>query len=555
MILSLKISNFALIRDIQLQPGAGLNIITGETGAGKSIIMGALSLLQGRRAENRGADRRDEKTVVEAVFSLTPAIAEAVGKVLAEAGIDSTEDTTCVLRREIMPSGRSRASINGIQVQLAILGAVADLLVDIHSQHKNMLLADEAFQRDILDTLAGNHTLLAQYHKVYADYRVALQRFARTRDEIENTRTDADYLEYQLNELATLDLEPGEEEELTQQRDILANASTISEQLSQAANALAWSNANASDMMALALEAMREAAAVSDEYMPLLDRLESIKAELDDISETIADGARTMSDDPKALDEIEKRLDRIHALETKHRVDSVDALIAIRDHLTERLEALNDAPNTLKQLENEARALKREALEKANTLSARRKEAASDLIRMLTSRARPLGMDNLVIDIRVNSGKLNPDGIDNVEFLFAFNKNQQPSPIGSHASGGEISRVMLALKSITADRRQIPTIIFDEIDTGVSGDVANRMGALMADIGHHMQVLTITHLPGVAARGSQHFKVFKRDDESGTATYITQLDNETRRAELALMLSGNPADPASLAAADSLLNQ
>ncbi|MDE6333357.1 MAG: DNA repair protein RecN, partial [Muribaculaceae bacterium] len=334
---------------------------------------------------------------------------------------------------------------------------------------------------------------------------------------------------------------------LIQQRDILANASAISENLSGAANALSWDNANASDMVSVALEAMREAADISEEYTPLLDRLEAIKTELDDISETIADNARNMSEDPHDLEEIENRLNRIHALEAKHRVDSVEALIGIREQLSARLEALNDAPHTLKRLENEARALKREALDKATTISARRKEAASSLIGLLTAKARPLGMDNLRVDIRVDSGKLNPNGVDNVEFLFAFNKNQQPAPISSHASGGEISRVMLALKSITAQHQHLPTIIFDEVDTGVSGDVANRMGALMAGIGQHIQVLTITHLPGVAARGDMHFKVFKRDDESSTATYITRLDNDSRRSELALMLSGKADDPAALA--------
>ncbi len=553
MILSLKISNFALIRDIRLTPGSGLNILTGETGAGKSIIMGALSLIQGKRAESRNTGRRDEKTVVEAEFSLSDSLAAGIRTILSENGVELATDADITLRREILPSGRSRASVNGIQVQLAVLGSIADFLIDIHSQHKNMLLGDEAFQRDTLDTLAGNTTLLEEYRHTYADYRVALQRFARTRDEIDSTRTDADYLEYQLNELAGLDLEPGEEEELLQQRELLANASAISENLSDAANVLSWNNTNASDMMAIALEAMREAASVSDEYTQLLDRLENLKTELDDISETIADKARGMSDDPRDLDEIETRLNRIHNLEAKHRVDSVEALIAIRDKLSTRLEALNDAPHTLKLLENEARALKRQALEKATAISARRKEAASTLIRLLTAKARPLGMDNLNMDIRVSSGKLNPDGIDTVEFLFAFNKNQEPAPIDSHASGGEISRVMLALKSITAEHQQLPTIIFDEIDTGVSGDVANRMGTLMAEISRHIQVLTITHLPGVAACGDSHFKVFKRDDESSTATYITQLDDEGRRSEIALMLSGNADDPAALSAADSLL--
>lgn len=551
MIKRLRISNYALIRELELTPHPGFNIITGETGAGKSIIMGALALLQGKRADARGYVQ-EERSVVEADFEVSTSTASAINAVLHEAGVSPVE-STFTLRREIRPTGRSKAWVNGTQVQLAVLGDVTAKIVDIHSQHKNLLLADESFQREVLDYLADNGALLEQYRDLYARYRIALQEFAVTREEISRTSADADYLEFQLNELEALDLAPGEEEELEQQRTTLANASEISESLATAAQALSWGETNACDMLSGAISAMNDAAEMSEEFAPLAQRLEDIRVELDDVSDSISASATLMRDDPASLDNIEKRLSRIYTLKNKHRVDSVERLIEIRDDLASRLSALNDSEHTLKQLENAARKLKRQSLEVATQLSSRRKSAASALVQMLTERARPLGMANLRFDVRVNTGKLNPNGVDSVEYLFSFNKNQEPAPVGARASGGEISRLMLALKSVTAEHQNLPTIIFDEIDTGVSGEVARRMGLLMAEIGSHMQVLTITHLPQVAALGLRHFKVYKTDDDRSTQTHISTLDHDMRRSELALMLSGNPADEAALAAADKML--
>ncbi len=552
MITSLRIINYALIRNLELKPAEGFNIITGETGAGKSIIMGALSLLQGKRADARGYVQ-EERSVVEADFEISEEIAARINQVLDEAGVAHIESNRLTLRREIRPTGRSKATVNGTQVQLSVLGEVADKLVDIHSQHKNLLLADPDFQLEVLDSLADNKELLEEYKKIYADYRVALRKFADTREEISRTASDADYLEYQLNDLNSVQLSAGEEEELERQRNALANSSAISEKLALAASNLIWADNSASELVSTALSAINDAAGMSEEFAPVAQRLESMLTELDDVADSIADHASRMQDNPLALEEIEQQLNKIYALKTKHRVGSVEELIAIRDNITSRLEALNDSETLLKSLENEARMLKKQALEKANVLSSRRKTAASELVKLLTQRARPLGLTNLNIDVCVNTGKLNPNGIDTVEYLFSFNKNQQPQPIGSRASGGEISRVMLALKSITAEHSHIPTIIFDEIDTGVSGDVAKRMGNLMAEIGRHMQVVTITHLPQVAARGERHFKVYKVDEADSTRTHISLLDTEQRKAELSLMLSGNPCDPTALAAAENLM--
>ncbi len=554
MISSLVISNYALIRDIDFEPENGLNIITGETGAGKSIIMGALSLLQGRRADLKVVANTNEKSVVEARFELTPELLSTIRPILEEAESPIYEDY-CILHREISPSGRSRAFINDSPVTLNILEQISDRLIDIHSQHKNLLIADSDFQRKVLDNLAKNDLLLEQYHSIYTDYRHALRNFADTRDSIERTKMDADYLQYQLDELQALNLIAGEDADLESQREEFANSSDLSSYISDAANAMTLGDQNAETLTAKALDALRHIAELSPEYQQLAERLETMRVELTDIAETLTLQASNLRNDPEALEQIDQRLSRLSSLKTKHKVETVDELIAVRDKLAGRLAELADADNVLNTLERKARALKRDAIEVATAISNNRKSAAKKLEALLRERAMPLGLPNLVCDIAVSTGKLNPEGIDTVEYLFAFNKNQSPLPIGQTASGGEISRVMLALKSILAEHINLPTIIFDEIDTGVSGDVANRMGALMASIGKSMQVITITHLPQVAACGNAHFKVFKHDNEEATETSIIRLNNEQRRSELALMLCGNPSDSSALSTADSLLKQ
>jgi DNA repair protein RecN (Recombination protein N) len=554
MISSLSISNYALIREIEIKPVAGLNIITGETGAGKSIMMGALSLLQGRRADLSVVNNPAEKAVVEAVFELDADTAKALHPILQEAEV-TENDGYCILRREILPSGRSRAFVNDVPATLPVLEQISAHLIDIHSQHKNLLLADSSFQLSVLDKLAENEALLAQYHGVYADYRKALRRYVDARDSIERTRADADYLEYQLDEIDHLQLVADEDTELAERREALEAASAIGSHLVDAADALMWADGNAVQQVKRAIDALADVSEISAEFRPLLDRLQVVKVELADIADSVALSASGVRDDSQTLEDIDDRLGRLNQLMSKHKVDSVNALIAKGDDMRRRLAEAADADNVLGSLEQAARALKKQAVTLATELSQRRSTAAHVLEQKICERAMPLGLDNLVCNIAITVGKLNADGHDTIEFLFAFNKNQQPMPIGDTASGGEISRVMLALKSILADHIHLPTIIFDEIDTGVSGDVAARMGALMAAIGSRMQVITITHLPPVAARGAAHFKVYKRDNDTSTQTYIAPLSPAERRMEIALMLSGNADDPAALATADSLLNQ
>ena len=553
MISSLSITNYALIRSLELNPESGLNIITGETGAGKSIMLGALSLLRGARADARVVADPSAKSVVEAVFALDPASASAIAPILLDADIDMNSDT-CIIRREVSPSGRSRAFINDIPTTLNVLEAVADHLVDIHSQHKNLLLARGDFQLQVLDRLADNSTLLAEYHKAFAEYRQSLHRYTSTRDAIAAARADADFIRYQFEQIDALNLLNNEDVDLEARRADLSADAALTDNLIAAADALDGDN-SVVEIAARAIDALTSLAQANEAYEPLLRRLEAANVEICDIADTISRQAADCRSNPEEIEEIDHRLSQINTLKARHHCDSVNGLIALRQQLADRLALVADGDNVLHQREMEARRLKRAAMTIASELSSRRIAAAQALQQELRNRAIPLGLPNLVCDLAVETGKLNPDGIDAVDFRFAFNKNQQPLQIGQTASGGEISRLMLALKSILAEKVSLPTIIFDEIDTGVSGDVARRMGRLMAQIGSQMQVIAITHLPQVAACGKAHFKVAKHDDDTSTSTFVQRLSPEQRRHELALMVSGDPNDTTALATADSLLNQ
>lgn len=536
MIRRISISNYALIRELTLEPAKGFNIITGETGSGKSIILGALSLLQGKRADSKSISNTNDKSIIEA-------------EVVLSDGRYST------LRREIMPSGRSKAFIDGVQVSLAELADVASPIIDIHSQHKNTELVDPEFQLETIDKIADNSSLLTDYHKVYAEYRAALHDFVKTREKIERAATDIDYLEFQLKEFEGVELIVGEDETLEKESERLAHIKDIYIALSNASRYLCDGDESATDKIQLALYSLRDASKISNQYLTVFERLEALHNTLEAIAQEIDNETQDLSRDPIDVDHINDKLNKINALKKKHRATTIAELIEKRNKIVEQLDLVHNSETTLRNLEQTARRLKKNALEIASQISSRRKEAAIFLEKELCDRARPLGMENIVCKINVLSGKLNPDGIDSIEFLFAFNKNQELMSAANRASGGELSRVMLALKSITIENQHTPTIIFDEIDTGVSGDVANRMGLLMEQIGKHIQVISITHLPQVAALGDRHFKVFKRDDEQSTRTYIAQLNHEQRRAELALMLSGDASDQAALATADSLFDR
>lgn len=552
MIASLHISNYALISKIDIDFDNGLNIITGETGAGKSIILGALGLIMGGRADLRTLRDPSCKTVVEAIFHIDSS--SLLNSYLEENDID-TDPAECILRREITSRGGSRAFINDSPVNLTVLTEAARHLLDIHSQHQNQLLADTAYQLHIIDVLADNRHLLETYHLAYSDYRNALKAYTETRDMLNRNRSEAEFLTYQLEELDALNIKAGEQEQLERDRDVLANMSRIKEHLSGAVDAIDGevSVVSALHIAADNLQALTE---VFGDAAELSDRLTAARLEIDDISQTLQKYDADLNTDPAMLEEVENRLGQIYSLEAKHHVDTDAGLIALRNRLRSQLDTINNGDQTLSDLEDSAKKAKKKAVLIAREISARRIAAAGDFASRLKERCRPLGMENIRCEVAVTQGKLNPQGMDTVDFMFAFNRNQPLMSVGKTASGGEISRVILAIKSIIAECINLPTIIFDEVDTGVSGEIGRRMADLMTDISRTTQVITITHLPQMAARGNRHFKVYKYDEEDTTVTDIKILDTAAREEEIAQMLAGGDSaedSATALANARSLL--
>lgn len=557
MITDLHISNYALIDSVDVTFGPGLNIITGETGAGKSIILGALGLLLGARADSRVIRYPDKKSVVEATFTIS-GCPDNLRLILAEAEIDLPEGCTALtLRRELSATGRNRVMVNDSLTTLSTLQAVASQLVDIHSQHQNALLSDPKFQLRLIDSFAGNDSLLASYGEAYAAYKQALRRYRLERAKLDGARREEEYLRFQFAQLADANLRPGEVEQKEAELHRLENSAAMIEARSAISALLDDDECGALTKLELAAS---QASRLSDlgaspRYSQLESRLESLRIELADICEAYASAGDDEVGGQAAIDAVEERLNLLYTLLRRHNVDSVEALIAIRDDMGEKLRAIDLGDETLKSLEIEAKRAKKAAINLARELTGARRRESSGFAAMLANQARPLGLDNLVVEIAIEDSPLGPSGADSVEFRFAFNKNQTPVPVGSGASGGEISRLMLALKSLAAEKLQLPAIVFDEVDTGVSGAIAARMGLLMKQISAEIQVIAITHLPQVAAMGRQHFRVFKHDTDSATLTSVELLSPSERVGEIAKMLSASDVDEAAVANAQALLRQ
>lgn len=551
MLNSLHISNYALIDNIDIRFHAGLNIITGETGGGKSIILGALSLLLGERADLRSIGNSERKSVIEAEFDIKDNV--GLRNYCRENDIEADDDVM-IMRREISPTGRSRSFINDTPVRLEDMKEVGLRLVDIHSQHQNQLLSSPDFQLRIIDSLADNGKSLNEFSELYSSYKTALHKLKATKSAIAKDRENADFMQFQLQRLDELDLQPGEADTLEAEREQIAEAADARERFNEVMIALSAGETNALSLLSDATGALENILVHLPVEAEVKERLDNMMTELADIADTIEEAASAFPADLSSdLEAIERRLRRIEDVKDRQGVASADELIQVRTRLQSRLQRLEDSEGILKELEQEARKAKKLAVEQAARITAARKRAAEEFAAVLRETAMPLGMKNLVCEIAVEPTDMSATGADNIEFRFAFNKNQVPVAVGSVASGGEISRMMLSIKSIIAHRMSLPTVIFDEVDTGVSGDVADRMGRMMRDIGENIQVITITHLPQVAAKGEHHFKVFKHDTDTSTVTHIKELSRAERTDELALMLSGDSTNPASRAAAEELL--
>lgn len=549
MIKLLHISNYALIDRLEIGFDDGLTIITGETGAGKSIILGALSLILGERADTKAIRDTSTKTVVEATFDITGYHMEPFFK---ENDID-WDEKECIVRRELSPSGRSRAFINDSPVALSLLRELATRLLDIHSQHSNMLLSQPTFQLSILDSIAGNSTLLESYHSAYQQYREAVKRLDETEREMEQLRRNEDYIRFQVNQLQEMQLKPNEDQELEAQQNKLSNITGLKEALWNVSNLLDGEEGSILQHLSTVAQRLTEAEGNLEDIKGMAERVGGAIIDLKDIARSVDATMESLNDDPAELNRVEERLSEIYSLMHKHNAGDVNELIAIERDYALQLTEIEHNDDIIEQLKAEVQSHKSSAMNIAAQLSDKRQQAAKRFGKELLAMATPLGMKNIAFDVDFSKTDLMPHGTDAVEFMMAFNKNQKPMPVKDTASGGEISRVMLCIKTIIAHHMRLPSIIFDEVDTGVSGDVANKIGEMMAEIARNIQVIAITHLPQVAANGDHHLRVFKTDTDVETLTRVEALDDEEHVMEIARMLSGKDLNQAAIENAKSLI--
>ena len=553
MIRSIHISNYALIDNVDIDLTEGLNIITGETGAGKSIILGALSLLLGSRGDNKVITDVSRKAVVEATIEVNHS--ENMSRFFQDNSLDWNDDDAVILRRELSPNGRSRAFINDTPVSLKQLEEFSRMVIDIHSQHQNLLLSDPSFQLQIIDAMSEEPELLTKYRKSYCDYKRSLELYNAERKRFESVRIKKPQLSADIERIDALDLSIGEQEELEKEKEQLDNFNYIKEALSVLTGTLSESDNSVVDCLRECVNESEDIKTMISDGESLNERLNSVYIELQDIAETYLSINSDLSSDSKRREYIDNRLDKIYRLQKRFNAASIDELLELRDKMESELDSLDSSVERLEMLQSEAKKKRAIVLEDAKKLSASRRKVADTFINILSQKAVPLGMKNMKAIAECSYTKeLTEEGIDIIELKFAFNKNQNPLPVRNTASGGEISRLMLCIKSVLARKMQYPTIIFDEVDTGVSGEIADKMGEMMLDISRDIQVVAITHLPQVAAKGNTHFKVYKKDDDNKTTTHLIRLTDEERINELAVMLSGAQVSDEALANAKVLLN-
>lgn len=535
MLQSLQIENYALISHLEFNPVQGLTVITGETGAGKSIIMGALSLILGQRADAKAVRNGATKCTIEATFNISkydlkPFFEEA----------DIEYDACTIVRREIYATGKSRAFVNDTPVQLTVLKTLGEALIDIHSQHQNLLLGKDTFQRDVIDSLARNQKELEQYQAKYNELSALRKKIAKLKEEAAQNAKDADYIRFQFSKLDEANLKSGEQEELEAEQELLSHAEEIKSGLCGISDCLDGDGESIISMLKTVCDKASGLTSVYPQLSEIAERLSSDYIDIKDIAEEVADKSESVNFDPERFAWVEERLGTLYSLEKKYGVDSVEALIDLHSELADKMLHIDNSDEEIAELEAEEKKLVAATTKLAAALTETRKKAAVSFEKELVEKVAYLGMPNVRFKAEITPLKnFTPSGLDEIQFMFSANKNQELKSAGEVASGGEISRLMLSIKSLVAAAKTLPTIIFDEIDTGVSGDIADRMGEVMKTMSDHLQVITITHLPQVAGKGNAHFKVYKEDDEVETTTHIVQLPQEERINEIARMLSGS----------------
>ena len=552
MITQLYIKNFTLIDELDIQLHPGFSVITGETGAGKSIILGAIGLLLGQRADAKTVKQGTDKCIVEAHFDLSRYDLEPL---FVQNEIEYDADDT-IVRRELTAAGKSRAFINDTPVALTILKELGERLVDIHSQHQNLLLNKQDFQLSVVDIIADDSKQLAQYRQSYGDYRQLLRQLQEERERMERNRQNQDFMQFRYEELCQAALVDGEQEELEQQRDTMEHAEDIKTALYEADNMLYGEQSGAVSEVRRAAQALNGICQVLPKTAELSERLSSCHIELKDIANEVTTLLEDTDFDPAELEHINDRLDKLYELQKKYHAESVGELISQRDELKRQLSDIENGDDLLNTMQQQADQLATKCRKQADDLTTLRRKAAKHIEQQLHERLVPLGMPHVRFEVRIDADELGSNGHDRISFLFSANTSTPLQPVAQVASGGEIARVMLALKAMISGAVKLPTIIFDEIDTGVSGKIAEKMADIMREMGAaERQVISITHLPQIAAMGSHHYRVSKEETKNGTISRMTELTADERINEIAQMLSGSDVTAAAIQNAKELLKK
>ena len=552
MLQSIHIQNYALIESLDINFHPGFSVITGETGAGKSIILGAIGLLVGQRADIKAIKTGANKCIVEARFHIASYELESF---FEEHDLEY-EEGECILRRELYASGKSRAFINDTPASLAQMKELGEKLIDVHSQHQNLLLNHEDFQLSVLDILAHDEKELQVYKETYSAFKKVSKELSDIQQQAEKNRQDEDYIRFQVEQLEEANLQAGEQETLEQEAETLTHAEEIQSSLYKVDQLMA---SDEMTLLSVTKDCMQTLQGISRVYAPAqewIERLNSCYIELKDLAHEIANASEEVEFNPTRLDYVNERLNLIYTLQQKHRVSTVEELIDIAEDYRSKLDAITSYDDRIEELKKQKETIYNKVLEQASVLTTRRLGAAKEIEKQMQAYLVPLGMPNVRFAVELETKK-EPDikGMDSVNFLFSANKNGMLQQVASIASGGEIARVMLSLKAMIAGAVKLPTIIFDEIDTGVSGSIAEKMALIMQEMGQaDRQVISITHLPQIAAKGANHYKVYKEDTETGTNSHIRQLNQEERIHEIANMLSGATLTEAALNNAKALLN-
>lgn len=550
MLKQLYIKNFTLIDELNISLYPGFSVITGETGAGKSIILGAIGLLLGNRADSKAIKAGRDRCVIEAHFDLSR---YGMQKFFDDNDIDYDADDT-IIRRELTAAGKSRAFINDTPVPLTRMRELGEQLVDIHSQHQNLLLQKEDFQLNVVDIIAQDADQLKVYQKEYYAYRKAKELLEELKAEIAKNRENEEFMRFQHKELDDANLQEGELEQLEQEAETLSHSEDIKTALYEADSALSGENDSILDKLKNATHHLENICDVYPSMADVAGRMQSSYIELKDIAQEISSSVDHVEFDPNRLDAINTRLDKLYTLQQKFHVETVTELIATRDRIAEQLSHIDNGDEDIEEKEKEVAALLVKAEKQAALLTSIRQKSAKAIEKEMKGRLIPLGIPNVRFEIAFAEKPLSGNGADKISFLFSANKSTQLQPVSQVASGGEIARVMLSLKAMISGAVKLPTIIFDEIDTGVSGKIAEKMADIMEEMGlQNRQVLSITHLPQIAAKGSHHYKVLKEETENGTISHMKELNNQERIEEIAQMLSGSDITQAALANAKELL--